>query len=72
MMDVTGFTVDDFEDRAIMQSGRQALIARLVSSYLMEQYNKGRAYWVLDSDGSMMWVSGVSWAHGTMPEEMLD
>ena len=72
MMDVTGFTVDDFENRAIMQSGRQALIARLVSSYLMEQYNKGRDYWVLDSDGSMMWVSGVSWAHGTMPEEMLD
>ncbi len=72
LIDVSGFQVSDFEDRDKMQTGRQQLIARMGSAYLMEQYQKGRDYWVLDADGSMMWINGVSWAEGTMPEDMLD
>lgn len=71
MLDVTGFTVEDFENRAVMQTGRGALIARMVSAYLMEQYRKGREFWVLDEDGTMMWVYGVSWGHGANPDDLV-
>jgi hypothetical protein len=37
----------------------------------MEQYNKGRDYWVIDEDGTMMWINGVSWANGTYPDDMV-
>ena len=36
----------------------------------MEQYLKGREYWVLDEDGSMMYVQGVTWTEGTDPNTM--
>lgn len=51
---------------------RMGIIQRAAASYLREQYNKGREYWVLDEDGSMMWVKGCSWALGTRPEDMVD
>lgn len=51
---------------------RAPVIAKHVSKYLMEQYRKGREHWVLDNDGSMMYVMGVSWTEGTDPNNMVD
>ena len=72
LLDVTGYTIAQFEDTAIMQAGRRDIIKRKGSAYLMEQYKLGREHWVLDEDGSMMYIGGVSWAEGTRPEEMID
>lgn len=72
LMDVTGYTIDDFENQTVMLAGRGQLVTRKVRDYLMEQYELGREHWVLDEDGSMMYVGGVSWAQGTRPEEMID
>ena len=67
-----GFGREDFEEKEIMYGGRAKAIAAAVKPYLMEQYYKGREYWVLDEDGSMMYVSGVSWTEGTRPEDMAE
>lgn len=72
LMDITGYTIADFENQSIMLAGRGQLVTRKVKAYLMEQYELGREHWVLDEDGSMMYVGGVSWAEGTRPEEMID
>ena len=67
-----GWINSDFDDRNRMQAGRAEAIARQARIYLMEQYRKGREYWVLDEDGSMMYVAGVPWAEGQNPDEMVD
>lgn len=66
-----GLGREDFENKTVMTAGRAKAIAAAVRPYLMEQYNLGREHWVLDEDGSMMWVSGVSWTEGTRPEDMV-
>ena len=66
-----GFGREDFEEKEIMSGGRAKAIAAAVKPYLMEQYYLGREFWVLDEDGSMMWVSGCSWTEGTRPEDMV-
>lgn len=71
-MDVSGYTQEDFNNTYKMQAGLRQLILRKVSSYLMEQYRKGREFWILDEDGTMMYVQGVTWAQGTDPNEMVD
>ena len=55
-----------------MRITRCVRVADVVSKYLMEQYRKGREYWVIDEDGSMMWVLGCSWEEGTKPEDMIE
>lgn len=72
LMDVSGYGASDFKNQPAMLYGLGQIVARRASAYLKEQYAKGREYWVLDEDGSMMYVSGVSWAQGTRPEEMQD
>ena len=67
-----GWVNADFEDRNKMQSGRAEAIARVARIFLMEQYRLGREYWILDEDGSLMYVSGVTWAEGQDPNEMVD
>jgi len=67
-----GFTKSSFEDSEKMLQGRCAMIARLGSKYLKSEYAKGREHWVLDEDGTMMWIRGVSWAQGTKPEDMIE
>lgn len=67
-----GWVNADFEDRNKMQSGRAEAIARVARIFLMEQYRLGREYWILDEDGSMMYVAGVTWAEGQDPNEMVD
>lgn len=71
MIEVTGFKKEDFENVSLMQSGRARLIGRMLGKYLLEQYKKGREYWVLDEDGSMMQAGDVPWAAGTRPEDMV-
>jgi hypothetical protein len=66
-----GWGVEEFEDKTTMLQFRAQIVARIVSAYLLEQYKLGRDYWVLDEDGSMMYVNGVSWSEGTMPENMV-
>lgn len=61
-----GWNVTDFNDPKM--GSRCKLVAKHVSAYLMEQYNKGREYWVLDEDGSMMYVLGVIWREGQDPD----
>ena len=54
-----------------MLSGRADLIARITSKFLEEQWSKGRDNWVIDDDGTMMWVYGVKhWTAGLKPEEV--
>lgn len=67
-----GFTKSSFDDSEKMQSGRCAAIARVGANYLKAEYAKGRKFWVLDEDGSMMWIRGVSWAAGTNPDDMVE
>lgn len=72
LMGISGFTKSDFEDQPRMLGGRSEIIRKKAYNHLLEQYKLGRKYWVLDEDGSLMWVSGVSWAEGTRPEEIVD
>lgn len=64
--EVFGWTVADFQDQRM--SSRCQLVAKHVAAYLMEEYNKGREHWVLDEDGSMMYVKGVIWTEGQNPD----
>ena len=76
MLEITeaelGWTVLDFENDTNnkMSISRAPIVATHMATYLMEQYFKGREYWVLDEDGSMMWVKGVTWTEGTDPNTM--
>lgn len=67
-----GWVNADFEDRNKMQAGRAEAIARVTRIFLLEQYNMGREHWILDEDGSMMYVAGVPWKEGQNPDEMVD
>ena len=69
---VFGFTKLSFEDPIKMINGRDIAIARVGANYLKAEYAKGREFWVLDEDGSMMWVRGVTWTEGTNPDDMVD
>ncbi len=74
ILEVTGLAKSDFnaDNRSIMTSGgRWKFITAKVSEYLIEQYKKGREHWVIDEDGTMMYVAGVSWAKYTRPENMV-
>lgn len=72
--EIFGWTVSDFDKdpNSVMKTTRSVRIANYVSKYLLEQYKKGREHWVIDEDGSMMWVLGCSWASGTMPDNMTE
>ena len=66
-----GFVNSDFEDKSKMQSGRAKAIAQETAKFLKAQHDLGREYWILDEDGTMMWVSGCPWAVGTNPDDMV-
>lgn len=68
-----GWTVKDFhpDEGNKMLLNRSPVVAEAVAEYLMEQYRKGREYWVIDEDGSMMYVKGVTWTEGTDPNKMV-
>ncbi|WP_285822362.1 DUF4843 domain-containing protein [Duncaniella freteri] len=51
---------------------RYQLAQTLLARHLLEQYKKGREYWVLDPDGTMMWVpsQNLPWGEDSRPENM--
>lgn len=67
-----GFKKADFNDQSKMQAGRAKAIATEAAKYLKAQYDLGREHWVIDEDGTMMYVAGVYWSSGTRPEDMVD
>lgn len=46
--------------------------ANLLAKYIREQFDKGREYWLVDPDGTMMWVKNplITWAEDTKPEDI--
>jgi hypothetical protein len=66
-----GFGKADFEEKSKMQAGRAQAIAKETVKFLKAQYALGREHWILDEDGTMMWVSGCPWAVGTNPDDMV-
>lgn len=72
LLDITGLPQADFNDQKKMNAGLRAYACRVLSAYLMEQYKKGRDYWVLDEDGTMMYTFGVTWGPNTNPDDMVD
>lgn len=75
-----GWTIETWNDYANMwpTATRYKMPQTLLAEYLMEQYNigrensKGREYWVLDPDGTMMWVpdQNLPWGEDSRPENM--
>lgn len=70
MIELSGWPKSHFEDITKMQVGRRQLIQDMMLEYLTEQYKKGREYWVIDDDGTMMWVRGCAWDNHTDPNTM--
>lgn len=46
--------------------------ANLLAKYIREQFDMGREHWLIDPDGTMMWVKNplITWAEDTKPEEI--
>lgn len=59
---------DDYESLTTMPTVRMSVIAEKVAKYLIEMAGLGTP--VLDEDGTVMWIKGVSWAKGTLPEDL--
>lgn len=77
LLDLTGkelgWTIATWADAANMwpMATRYLLAQALLVDYLLEQYRKGREYWVLDPDGTMMWCgggAGLPWGEDARPE----
>lgn len=68
----TILTWNDAENMWPSGGTRYALAQKILAEYLMEQYRKGREFWVLDPDGTMMWVpdQNLPWAEDARPENM--
>lgn len=76
--EMLGWTVATWNDEAKMWppgNGYQVGL-NFLGPYLRDQYLKGREYWVLDPDGSMMWCKHAAltglWSEDTRPENMMD
>lgn len=76
--EMLGWTVATWNDNDKMWppgTGYQVGLNYL-GKYLKEQYDKGREYWVLDPDGTMMWCQHAAltglWSEDTRPEQMMD
>ena len=78
LLDVTeerlGWNVATWNDPESMwpPATRYKMPQALLADYLKEQYQKGREYWVLDPDGTMMWVpdQNLPWGEDARPESM--
>lgn len=72
--DRLGWNVATWNDQANMwpPATRYTMAQTLLAEYLLEQYYKGREYWVLDPDGTMMWCKStlLPWGEDSRPENM--
>ena len=84
LMDVTGYTKAHFEQlTAMTQGGRGTKIRSIAMKDLQARFNKGYyrlqagdadgwEEWMLEGNGKMMWVPGISWWNeNTLPEELV-
>lgn len=62
-----GWDVRDFESQKMID--RAPLLVKHVSEYLNGEYRKGREHWVIDDNGTMMWVKGCYWYEGQDPDK---
>ena len=69
-----GWTIATWNDKENMwpPATRYKMPQALLAEYLLEQYKKGREHWVLDPDGTMMWVpdQNLPWGEDARPENM--
>ncbi len=59
---------DDYELNTTMPAARMKVIAEKTAKYLKKKKEEGTP--VLDEDGTVMYVQGVNWAAGTLPEDL--
>ncbi len=59
------------EGLAELDSRKADLTEEEYQEELAELTKSCKAYWVLDEDGSMMYVAGVTWTEGQNPDEMV-
>lgn len=59
MCQVMNFTYNDFDDKEAMPTALVNLVTREVARYLQDKFNAGQP--VLEKDGRLMYVSGVTW-----------
>lgn len=74
LVEPLGWNVTTFDQLRMWDGGGWMTCVNLMTKYLLEQYNKGREYWEIDPDGTMMWVNNnqIPWAETSRPEEMSD
>jgi len=69
-----GWTIATWNDNSNMwpPATRYELARTLLAQHLLEQYNKGREYWEIDPDGTMMWCPStiLPWGEDSRPEYM--
>lgn len=75
--EMLGWNVETWNNNDKMWSGNGYQVGvNFLGKYLKEQYDKGREYWVLDPDGTMMWCRHAAlnglWSDDTRPEQMAD
>ena len=67
-----GWGILEWENPQKMPMDRLNIIKQTTASYLVKQYELGREHWVIDEDGSMMWVKTCPWSDGARPEDLVD
>ncbi len=59
MCELINLIYDDFQSAAVMPNARRDVVNQVMQAYLQEQYDKKTP--ILENDGRLMWVNGVSW-----------
>lgn len=67
MMEISGTTPDEYT-QDLMPSQRANMIAEMVAKYLLAEKEKGTP--VLEEDGTVMYIKGVSWSEGITPDQL--
>lgn len=74
LVEPLGWNVTTFDSNRMWEGSGYITCVNLLSNYLLEQYNKGKEYWEIDPDGTMMWANSsvLPWSENSKPEEMSD
>lgn len=74
--EMLGWNVKTWNSSIMWDGSAYSVGVTFLGKYLKEQYLKGREHWVLDPDGTMMWVKSPEltglWSDDTRPENMTD
>jgi len=60
MCELLNLIYDDFQSAATMPNARRDVVNQVMRAYLQENYDNKTP--ILENDGRLMWVSGVSWS----------